>query len=444
MTLDAPTAVRTELAPYRAAFERVMAERGAPGWLRARRQEAMTRAEQRGFPGPHDEEWRFTSVAPILRATFHPSLPGGAPDAGALSALTMEDAAAELVFVDGRFVPELSRTGAAGVRVQSLGDVLESTPATLDPHLGRIAGEDSVFADLNLALATDGAVVMVAERAVLEQPIHLVFLSSAGAAPSMAHVRTLIVAGRGSQSSIVQTWAGAAGAAYLTTSVTEVLLEEDAIVDHYRLQQESTAAFHVSSLHARQRRGSRFSDHALLLGGSLSRNDANVRLEGEGAECSLDGLFLAGGSQHVDAHTVIDHARPHGTSRELYNGVVDGKARGVFHGRILVRKDAQKTNAHQANHNLLLSRESLVNSTPALEIHADDVKCKHGSTTGQLDPQSLFYLRSRGIGEDAARAMLVYAFAAEVISRVALPSVRRRLHGLIARRLPGAPQELLS
>jgi Fe-S cluster assembly protein SufD len=186
------------------------------------------------------------------------------------------------------------------------------------------------------------------------------------------------------------------------------------------------------------------SDHALLLGGGLSRNDASVRLEGEGAECALDGLFLAGQRQHMDAHTRIDHASPHCTSRELYNGVLDGKARGVFHGRIVVRPDAQKTSAFQANHNLLLSREALVNTTPALEIHADDVKCKHGSTTGQVDAQSLFYLRSRGIGEEAARALLVYAFAAEVISRVALPPVRRRLEGLLAHRLPGAPQELLS
>jgi Fe-S cluster assembly protein SufD len=444
MSLETPIEVHPGLAPYRALFERVMSGRPGPGWLRARRQEAMARAEQRGFPGSHDEEWRFTSVAPIARTTFAAPAPGAVPEAGALAPLRVDDAAAELVFVDGRFVPELSRTGAAGVRVQSLTDVLESTPAVLEPHLARIAGPDSVFADLNTALAVDGAVVVVADRAVVDRAIHLLYLSTAGAAPSMSHVRTLIVAGRGSQSSIVQTWAGPDGAATLTTAVTEMLIEDDASVDHYRLQQEGDAAFHVSTVHACQQRGSRFTDHGLLLGGALSRNDVNVRLEGEGAECALDGLFLAGGSQHVDAHTVIDHAQPHATSRELYNGVVGGKARGVFHGRIVVRPDAQKTSAHQANHNLLLSRESLVNSTPALEIHADDVKCKHGSTTGQIDPQSLFYLRARGIGEDAARAMLVYAFAGEVIARVALPPVRRRLHGLLARRLPGAPQELLS
>jgi Fe-S cluster assembly protein SufD len=286
---------------------------------------------------------------------------------------------------------------------------------------------------------------MVGEGAVLEAPVHLLFLSTAATgAASMAHVRTLVRAGRGSQCSIVQTWAGADGSPYLTTAMTEVRLEPGAVVDHYRLQQEGRAAFHVSSLHARQDRGSRFTDHAVLLGAALSRNDATVRLAGQGAECTLDGLFLARGQQHVDAHTVIDHAQPHCTSRELYNGVLDGKARGVFHGRIVVRKDAQKTSAHQANHNLLLSRESLVNSTPALEIHADDVKCKHGSTTGQLDPQSLFYLRSRGIAEAEARAMLVYAFAGEVIGRVTLPPVRRRLSALLARRLAGAPQEPVS
>ena len=446
MSLDTPIAASTELAPYRAQFERLLAEQPGPGWLREQRQDAMASAEQRGFPGPHDEAWRFTSVAPIVRATFEEAAPA-VVDPAVLQELSLgaDDASAELVFVNGRYAPELSRAAVNGVRVQNLAEALERSPS-IEPYLGRMAAADSVFALLNTALAADGAVVMVPERAVVERPIHLLFLSAGpdGGAATMSHARALIVAGRGSQSSIVQTWAGADASAYLTTAVTEVLLENGAILDHYRVQQEGRAAFHVSSLHVRQQRGSRFTDHGLLLGGALSRNDATVLLDGEGAECSLDGLFLAGGSQHVDAHTVIDHARPHCTSRELYNGVIDGRARGVFHGRIVVRADAQKTNAHQANHNLLLSRTALVNSTPALEIHADDVKCKHGSTTGQIDPQSMFYLRSRGIGEEAARALLVYAFAADVIGRVALPSVRRRLHGLLARRLPGAPHELLS
>jgi Fe-S cluster assembly protein SufD len=437
----------TELAPFRARFDRLMAERRGPAWLRARREAAMASAERRGFPGPHDEEWRFTSVAPIVRATFetgpaHTMVPAG------LLALRfgVGAAAAEVVLVNGRYVPELSVPPGGGVTVLSLAQALERDPGPLEAHLFGVAAGDSVFGDLNAALAEDGAVVLVPPGAVVEQPIHVLHLVSGanGRAASMVHVRTLVVCGRGSQAALVQTWAGPEGASYLGTALTEVVLEEGAVLDHYRLQQEATSAFHVSSLHARQERNSRFTDHALLLGGALSRNDAHVRLEGEGAECTLDGLFLAGGAQHVDAHTRLVHARPHCTSRELYNGVLDGRARGVFHGSIVVMPDAQKTNAHQANHNLLLSREALVNSTPALVIHADDVKCKHGSTTGQLDAQALFYLRARGIGEQEARAMLVYAFAGEVIGRVALPPVRQRLQALLARRLPGAPQEQFS
>jgi Fe-S cluster assembly protein SufD len=437
-----------ELAPYRARFERQMAERRGPSWLRSRREEAMARAEARGFPGLHDEEWRFTPVAPITRTPFD----GGPPPASApreLHALRLGAgaAAAELVFVNGRYAPELSSPSASGpLRVASLGATLEREPGLVEPHLFRVAGEDSVFADLNSGLAEDGAVVVVPPGTALERPVHLLHLStgSNGRDATMAHTRVLVVMGRGSQAALAQTWAGPEGAAYLATTVAEVLLEDGAVLDHYRLQQEGTAGLHVSTLHALQGRDSRFTDHALLLGGALSRNDVSVRLEGEGAECALDGLFLAGGTQHVDAHTRLVHARPHCTSRELYNGVLDGRARGVFHGRIEVMPDAQKTSAHQANHNLLLSREALVNSTPALVIHADDVKCKHGSTTGQLDAQALFYLRARGIGEAEARALLVAAFAGEVLGRVALPPVRQRLGALLARRLPGAPQELFS
>lgn len=444
VTAEPDVAPATELASYRARLGHVLRDHPGPAWLRQAREAAMERAERRGFPGPHDEAWRFTPVTPITRTTFDGGRPGLA-DARALQGLSLgADVSAELVFVDGRLSPDLSRTSDGGVRVASLAEVLKSAPGAVEPHLFRVAGEESVFGDLNAALATDGAVVSVAANTVVDKPIHLLFVSTAsgGAAPAMSHVRTLILAGRGSQSTVVQTWAGLGGATYLTTAVTEALLEENAIVDHYRLQQEGAGGFHVSSAHARQGRGSRFADHGLLLGGALSRNDVTVLLDGEGAECVLDGLFFADGSRHVDAHTVIDHLRPHCTSRELYNGVLDGKARGVFHGRIVVRPDAQKTNAHQKNHNLLLSREALVNSTPALEIHADDVKCKHGSTTGQIDPQSLFYLRSRGIGEEAARAILVYAFAAEVIGRVAVPAVRERLHGMLGRRLDGAPEVL--
>jgi len=432
MALDTVVAA---LAPYRARSERLAGRADEPRWLQEQRDAAMTRAERRGFPDGHDEEWRSTPVTAIARATFDE---GGAGAPAELAALRLgSEAAAELVFVNGRFAPELSSPGAAGLGVTTLRDALRRRPESLEPHLGRLAPADSVFADLNTALAEDGAVILLPARALIERPIHLLHIATGAA---LAAGRTLIVAGRGSQATVVQTWTSAGGAS-LATGVTEALLEDGAVLDHYRLQQEGEAAFHVTALHVRQQRDSRFSDHALLLGGALARTDAAVTLDGEGAECSLDGLFMAGGRQHLDAHTRIEHARPHGTSRELYKGVLDGQARGVFHGRIVVDPQAQKTSAHQANHNLLLSREALVSSTPALEIHADDVKCKHGSTTGQLDARSLFYLRSRGLAEDAARALLVYAFASEVAGRVAVPAVRRRLQEQMARRLPGAPQE---
>lgn len=431
----ATSAVAAGLEPYRAHLTSLLPRLQEPRWRTAQREEAMARAERRGFPTTADEDWRFTSVAPIARATFTRGAEGvPAP----LAALRLgAAAAAELVFVNGRFAPALSAPAANGLHVMTLGDALQRVPDVLEAHLGQVAPDAGVFADLNTALFEDGALVLVGERAVVERPIHVLHLATGTAA---AHGRTLIVGRRASQATVVQTWASAGGAS-LSTGVTEVLLEDGALLDHYRLQQEGAEAFHVTSLHVRQGRNSRFTDHALLLGGALARTDAGVVLDGEGAECTLDGLFMAGGRQHLDAHTHIEHAKPHGTSRELYNGVIDGRGRGVFHGRIVVRPHAQKTSAHQANHNLLLSREALVNSTPALEILADDVKCKHGSTTGQIDAQSLFYLRARGIGEDAARALLVHAFAASVTSRVAVPAVRRRLEGLMAERLPGAPQE---
>jgi Fe-S cluster assembly protein SufD len=219
--------------------------------------------------------------------------------------------------------------------------------------------------------------------------------------------------------------------------VTEVHLAEGAILDLYKLERESTAAFHVATMEVRQGRDSRFRSHSISLGGALVRNDLNVRLDAEGADCTLNGLFVGSGTQHLDNHTLIDHVKPHGTSRELYKGIMDGKSRGIFHGKIIVRPDAQKTDAMQTNKNLLLSKEALVNSTPALEIFADDVKCRHGSTIGQLDPSAMFYLRSRGIGEEDARNLLIYAFASDVASRISIAPLRAFVEEHLGLRLPG-------
>jgi Fe-S cluster assembly protein SufD len=255
--------------------------------------------------------------------------------------------------------------------------------------------------------------------------------------PTLSHPRNLIVAERGSQAAVVETYVGTTGELYFTNAVTEVVLDDAANLDLYKLERESTNAYHVTTTEVRQGRDSRFASHSMTFGGALVRNDLNVRLEAEGAECTLNGLFIGSGTQHLDNHTLIDHAKPHGTSRELYKGIMGGRSRGIFHGKIIVRPDAQKTDAIQTNKNLLLSKEALVNSTPALEIFADDVKCRHGSTIGQLDAGAMFYLRSRGIGEEEARELLVFAFASDVASRIRIAPLRALVEQHLGLRLPG-------
>jgi len=425
------------------------AERDAaqPDWVRGLREGGRARFAERGLPTTRWEAWRYTNVAPIAAAGFRPAGPGDATvPAGALTPLGVEAfPGPQVVFVNGRHAAELSaRPLPEGLEVLSLRDALAREAGGLEPFLGRIAADGtSPFADLNTAHLEAGALIRVRPGAVVSEPLLVVFLSTAGAdrRPLASHPRTLLVAGRNSQLTLLESYGGPAGDVYLVNAVTEIVLEDGAVVDRYKLQQDSEQAYHVSTLAVRQGRASRFSDHAVCLGGALARNDIETRFDGEGGECSLNGLFIARGGQHMDTHSRIDHAQPHCTSRELYKGVLDGRSRGVFHGCIVVRKGAQKTDAHQTNKNLLLSREALVNSTPALEIFADDVRCKHGSTTGQLDPLALFYLRSRGIGAEAARSLLTYAFASDLVGRIRIPQLRAALEEFLHRRLPSAPEE---
>ena len=406
---------------------------GEPEWLASLRREAFARFTALGFPTTKDEEWKYTGVGPITRVPFRPAnerrrlqqaplpetLPGGEG----------------FVLVNGRYSAELSRAGLRPV-VRSLREALLEEPELLEPHLARHASfEKSAFTALNTAFLEDGAFVRIPRGTILEEPIHLIFFSEDGAGPAVSHPRNLILAEPNSQARIIETYVGE-GASYFTNSVTEVICGDGAVLEHYKLQRESLAAFHVQTVGAAQERGSNFVSHNVCLGAALARTDINVLFKAEGSECTLNGLFLAGGSQHVDNHTLIDHAKPHCTSRELYKGILDGRARGVFHGKIIVRPDAQKTDALQTNKNLLLSREALVNSTPALEILADDVKCRHGSTIGQLDANSLFYLRSRGIGEQEARALLTYGFAADLANRIRIPWIREELEAFLGLRLP--------
>jgi Fe-S cluster assembly protein SufD len=343
----------------------------------------------------------------------------------------------QLVFVNGRHAPDLSSTPRDGVQVGSLRHILATEPELARPHLAKIARDGNAFAAANAAFLEDGAFVRIPKGAAVPEPIHLVFLSEPVFGPTLSHIRNLIVSEPGSQASVVETYIGTAGELYFTNAVTEVALLDGAILDHYKLERESTSAYHVATMEVVQERDSRLTSHSMTFGGALVRNDLNVRLAAEGADCTLNGLFVGSGNQHLDNHTLIDHAKQHGTSRELYKGIMDGKSRGVFHGKIIVRPDAQKTDAMQTNKNLLLSREALVNSTPALEIFADDVKCRHGSTIGQLDAGALFYLRSRGIGEREARDLLVYAFASDVSSRIRIAPLRTLVEEHLGLRLPG-------
>jgi Fe-S cluster assembly protein SufD len=406
------------------------------------RRGGMTRfLEMGGLPSVQDEEWRQTPVGAIARTTFQRPGEEGTIRPETLAPLSFGHAfdGHTIVFVNGRYAPSLSSLGAQdGVRIESLARVVDREPALVENRLGRILTAGNSFAALNSAFIEDGAVILVPPGVALSEPIHVVHHATAAGGAPVSHPRLLIVAGRNSQATVVESFAGPDGVPYLTNAVAEVVLEDGAILDHYKVQREGTAAFHIATLAVRQGRDTHFSSHSIALGAAIARQEVDQVFQGQGGECTLGGLFLATGTQLTDTHTRIDHAVPHCSSRQLYKGIMDGQARGVFVGRVVVAKNAQKTDAQQTNKNLLLSRNALVHSVPQLEILADDVKCKHGSTTGQLDATALFYLRSRGIGEDAARSLLVYAFASDVIARIKVEALRAGLGRFLRERLPSA------
>jgi len=437
--------VAEEKDVFRASFDGLTRSTrdGRPAWLDTIVTAARSRFGQRPLPTTRDEAWRFTSVAPIVRTAFR------SPDDGArggaaecmLAGLRLADhRGPEIVFVNGRHAPEISALPAtAGVEVLTLREVLARAPERLQPHLGRTSGaEHNLFADLNTSALDDGVVVFLAPGQRATEPVHLLFLSTNPVGePTVSHPRTLIVAGGSSECRVVETYGGPPAETYLTNAVTEIVLEDGAVLEHVRLQREGVDAHHLATTAVVLGRDSRFSSHSVSVGAALSRHDLRVLLSSPGAECVLNGLFFGAGTQHTDHHTWIDHAVPHGTSRELYKGVLGGRARGVFDGKVLVRAGAAKTDAQQTNKNLLLSREALVDSTPALEILTDDVKCKHGSTTGQLDETALFYLRSRGLDEGEARSLLTYAFVSDVVQRLPVPAVRAGLERFLQSQLGG-------
>ncbi len=406
-----------------------------PAWLLDLRRSAFARLESRGLPTAKDEDWRFTSLAGLSALSLAPPRPA---DAAALLAPAPQDGA-RLVFVNGRYSAALSRTAAlpAGAILASLADALERAPEKVRPHLGRLAGAgEHGFVAANTALFEDGGFLFLPPGAVAEAPIALVFLADPGE-PAAAHPRTLVVAGEGARATIEELFVGRAGAApYLTNAVTEIVLAAGAEVEHVKIQLEAEGAFHVSVLHAEAGAGARLAAHAFTLGATLSRAEIRARLAGDGAGIAANGLYMANGAQVVDNFSWIEHAVPRCTTSESYKGILDGRARGVFAGRIRVMPGAQKTVAHQMSSSLLLSDEAIVDAKPQLEIFADDVKCGHGGTVGQLDEAALFYLRSRGIPLAQATSILVWAFASEMVGLVQSPLLRARARDAIAARLP--------
>ena len=430
---------------YLAQFEIFAANgaAGSPAWLREIREAAITRFAELGFPTTRQEEWRFTSVAPISETTFAPPLGHGDAGLGLVGVQPLlGDGTARLLFVNGQYVAELSSLAGlpAGVHAGSLAAALQGDEAHLvQQHLARHAPyTDSAFAALNTAFIRDGAFVHVPRGKVLEEPLHLLFFSAPGAAPAVSHPRVLLIVDQEARATVVEHYGGPEEATYWTNAVTEVAVGDGARVELVRLQQEAAGAYHVASTHTLQERDSVLQFHPVVLGAALARHDITNVLDGPGAELVLNGLYLLGGGQHADHHTVIDHATPDCQSHEYFNGVLDGAARGVFNGRIIVRPGAQRTDSKQTNHNLVLSEEARADSQPQLEIYADDVKCTHGATLGPLDPKALFYLQSRGLAPGEARALLTYGFAAEIVGRVQHPGLRDALDRLVRARLAAA------
>jgi len=397
-------------------------------WTRSVRRNAISCFSELGFPGTGHEEWKYTNIAPIAKIPFEVAenrLNG--VDSKALTRLGIENQADNLlVFINGHYSPNLSSLRLPeNIRVGNLSTVLSENPEDVEPHLAQYASyQDQAFVALNTAWMNDGSFVYVPRGNVLREPIHLVYFSTAHGEATVSYPRNLIVIGDESQATVVETYLGVKNEVYFTNAVTEMVLGKNAMVDHYKLQRESDEAFHVATLQVHQERNSNFSSHSISLGGALARNDLNSVLDGEGSECSLNGLYMVKGKQHVDNHTRVDHVKPHCNSRELYKGILGGSAKGVFNGKIYVHTAAQGTDAKQTNKNLLLSEDATINTKPQLEIYNDNVKCMHGSTVGQLDQNGLFYLRSRGIELNDARKLMTYAFASEMIGKIKVAKLR--------------------
>ena len=427
-----------------AEFRQSDAVKSSP-WLDGMRRAAIGRFAEIGFPTTRLEEWKYTNVNPIARVPFRsPSGRSNGITASDLARFTFSEMeCCQLVFLNGRYAEGLStlKSLPRGVRVKSLAAAMAGERELVEPHLARHAAFDrDAFSALNTAFIADGAFVFVPSGTILKEMVHLLFLSTAENEPTVSHPRNLIVLGAGAQAIVVESYVGLNPGRYFTNTVSEIVAGSDSVLDHYKLQHENDRAFHVATIQVRQDRNSSVTSHSISLGGSLVRNDVNMVLDAEGCQALLNGLYLTKGTQHIDNHTRIDHAKPHCESRELYKGILDDRSTAVFNGKILVRQNAQKTNAKQTNKNLLLSEEALVNTTPQLEIFADDVKCTHGATIGRLNEEELFYMRSRGIGAESARTLLTYAFASDILGAMKVKPIQCQIDLVLLNRLARAKE----
>ncbi len=441
MTLLSGTAVNTTANAterYLAEFETIEPKLAGARtlWLRAARRRALNRFAELGFPSLRDEDWKYTSLKPIENRAFRIAQPSDdALEPPELAALQYKGLRChELVFINGHYAETWSKLGRLprGVRIEGLAEVLRHKPDILSDHIHRYTDHPlGAIAALNAAFMTDGAYIHLPDNAVIEEPLHLLFITTHPHESLAIYPRIVVEAGANTRLIVVESYCSRGETQNLTNSLTEIVAKEHACIEHYKIQRESVRNYHLGNLYVEQGREARVISYSIALGAAWARNGITVKLDAEGAAVTLNGLYMVSGRQHVDHHTRIDHLRPHTQSEEFYKGVLDGYARAVFSGKVVVHEGAQKTDARQANRNLLLSRDAEVDTKPELQIYADDVKCSHGATVGSLDESALFYLRSRGIDKDTARSLLTYAFAKDVIRGIGLAPIRACLEGII-------------
>ncbi len=404
------------------------------------RKDAIAAFAEMDFPSTKNEEWKYTNIAPILNYSFAPAKNKVNLSSKDLSKFLVQGLKAKiLVFINGEFSEKHSSSfqelEKLGVKIGGLSDIMKNSPDIVKTHLAQYAKLNNGFIALNTAFAKDGAFIYIPDGVTIIDPIHIINLSGRAEENILSQPRNLIIARKNSKVTIIESYNSITDKAHFTNAVTEVIADENSNIELYRIQDENLSAFQVSLTQVEQKKRSVFTVYTITTGGALVRNDVNSVLDDEGCETHLYGLYLTDGSQHVDNHTLMDHAKPHCLSNELYKGVLNGNSRAVFNGKVYVRPDAQKTNAYQSNKNILLSKNATVDTKPQLEIYADDVKCSHGATVGQLDDESLFYLRSRGISKEMARSILIRAFANDIFEEIKIDELHEHLNNMVFEKL---------